>query len=144
MGLMTEEQKTQFRDEGYLVASGLIPEDVARKGEDAMWAVLEMDREDPETWSRVPGHAINKLNRGLVQHRGLGEPDILACYTDDLLTALSELTGVDLSEIKAPKGILTTLLSISYFSFPYKSYKIFRHASTVSSSSAFTINKNPF
>jgi len=107
MDLMTDEQKEQFREEGYLVASGLIPEDVARKGEDAMWAVLEMDREDPETWSRVPGHAINKLNRGLVQHRGLGEPDILACYTDDLLTALSELTGIDRSEIKAPKGILT-------------------------------------
>ena len=39
---MTDEQKKQFREEGYLLASGLIPEDVARKGEDAMWAALKM------------------------------------------------------------------------------------------------------
>ena len=107
MGLMTEEQKKQFRKEGYLVASGLVPEDMARKGEDAMWAALEMDRDDPETWGRVSAHAMTKRNRAMPQNRRSDKPDILACYTDDILTALSELTGVDGSEIHAPKGILT-------------------------------------
>lgn len=107
MGLMTDEQKKQFREDGYLVASGLVPEEVARKGEDAMWAALEMDRDDPETWSRVSAHAINKRNRAMPQNRRSDKPNILACYTDDILTALSELTGVDRSEVKAPTQILT-------------------------------------
>jgi len=107
MDTMTDEQKTQFRGDGYLLVSGLIPEDVARKGEDAMWEALEMDRDDPETWSRVSAHAINSRNRPLPQNRRLGKPDILACYTDDILIALSELTGVDRSKIKAPAQILT-------------------------------------
>ena len=46
MGVMTDEQKKHFREAGYLLASGLIPEHVVRKAEDAMWAALEMDRDD--------------------------------------------------------------------------------------------------
>ena len=107
MGLITDEQKKQFREVGYLLASGLIPEDVARKGEDAMWAALEMDRDDPKTWNRVSAHAMNQRHRALPENRRLGAPDILACYTDDILIAVSELTGVDREEIHAPKDIMT-------------------------------------
>ena len=75
---MTNEQKKQFREEGYLLASGLIPEDVARKGEGAMWAALGMDRDDPETWDRVSAHAINQRHRALPENRRSGAPDILS------------------------------------------------------------------
>ncbi|MXX11981.1 MAG: hypothetical protein F4Z86_00775 [Gemmatimonadetes bacterium] len=54
MSAMTDEQKKHFREAGYLLASGLIPEHVVRKAEDAMWAALEMDRDDPETWGVCP------------------------------------------------------------------------------------------
>lgn len=107
MGIMTEEQKKQFREDGYLLASGLVPEEVARKGEDAMWAALEMDRDDPETWGRESAHALTGRKRAMPQNRRSDKPDILACYTDDILTALSELTGVDRSEVNAPTQILT-------------------------------------
>ena len=73
MGVMTDEQKKHFREAGYLLASGLIPEHVVRKAEDAMWAALEMDRDDSETWGRVSVHAINQ------QHRKRGNSNILKC-----------------------------------------------------------------
>ena len=72
-----------------------------------MWAALKMDRDDPETWNRVSAHAISQRHRALPENRRLGAPDILACYTDDILVALSELTGVDREAIYAPKDILT-------------------------------------
>ena len=75
---MTDEQKKQFREEGYLLASDLVPEDVARKGEDAMWAALGMDRDDPETWDRVSAHAINQRHRALPENRRLGRAGYLS------------------------------------------------------------------
>ena len=107
MGVMTDEQKKHFREEGYLLASGLIPEHVVRKAEDAMWAALEMDRDDSETWGRVSVHAINQQHRASPENRMMSSPDILACYTDDILIAVSELTGVDCEEIHAPTQVMT-------------------------------------
>ena len=107
MSVVTDEQVEQFRREGHILLSGLIPEEVARCGEAAMWALLEMDPEDPETWSEVPDHAVHKPTRHLVQHQNCAAPDILACYTDEVLTALSELTGKDRGKIHSPKKVLT-------------------------------------
>ena len=75
---MTDEQKKQFREEGYLLASGLIPEDVARKGEDAMWAALGMDRDDPETWDRVSAHAISQRQSRIAGKSKIGRTGYLS------------------------------------------------------------------
>lgn len=46
---LTEDQISQYHRDGFLLASGLVSEAIARKGEDAMWEVMKMDRNDPET-----------------------------------------------------------------------------------------------
>ena len=107
MSVVTDEQVEQFRQEGYILLSGLIPETVARRGEAAMWALLEMDGEDPETWSEVPEHAVHKPTRYLVQHQNCAEPDILACYTEAVLMAVSRLMGVDREAVRPARRVLT-------------------------------------
>ena len=87
MGPLTENQVLKYHEDGYLLASGLIPEAVARRGEDAVWEVMEMDRSDPNTWSHRPEEALESgVNAGvtpksnLYQYFGNKHPDLLACY----------------------------------------------------------------
>ncbi len=107
MGVLEKEQIEQFREDEYTLVTGVVPEKTARKAEAAMWALLEMDPEDPETWTKAPEGALDKLDRGLIQHYGCADPSILDCYTDDLRRALSELIGENFNSIRKPRGVLT-------------------------------------
>ena len=47
---ITEQQRRQFIEEGFLVARGLIPAATVELTRDALLAALEIDTGDPETW----------------------------------------------------------------------------------------------
>ena len=57
MDVLPKKQHLQFETEGYLLASGLIPNHISEKAEKAMWRLMEMDPNDSETWGRRLGCA---------------------------------------------------------------------------------------
>jgi hypothetical protein len=74
------EQLQFYEDQGYLLASGLIPAEVARAADAAMWRLLGVSPSDPAAWAGVAkGHHV------------FDSPELLACYTPDFLAAASEL-----------------------------------------------------
>ncbi len=76
MGVLTEAQRAQYERDGYLLASGLIPEDVAERAEAAMWRIMGMTPDEPETWDRKPeGVAGFQAARGLSVFNGLRDRD---------------------------------------------------------------------
>ena len=97
---LTENLIDQYHQDGFLLASGLIPEAIARTGEAAMWDVMGMDANDPETWNNFSDEAIaSTLQAGfkprskLYQYFGNQHPDLLACYTPEMMAAMAQLTG---------------------------------------------------
>ena len=82
--MLSSEQLAQYGQDGYLLVSGLIPEETLANAEATMWSVLGMDRDDPTSWSPLPEKAdglITNTNRGLIEHFGLQSPELLACCT---------------------------------------------------------------
>lgn len=110
---LTEDQVDQYRRDGFILASGLIPEDVARRGEDAMWEVMMMDRNDPSTWTGPDEEARASTvaagfnpQDGLYQFFGNDHPDLLACYTSEMMGAMAQLTGESIGAFDPPRGTL--------------------------------------
>ena len=110
---LTDELVAQYHRDGFLLASGLIAEDIARKGEDAMWDVMEMDRNDSESWNEFSEESrASTLNSGftpqsgLFQYFGNEHEDLLACYTSEMMTAMSQLTGEPIEFFTSPSGTL--------------------------------------
>ena len=94
MRVLTDEQLERYNIDGYLVVSGLIPEDVSEHAEAAMWRSMGMDPDDPETWKREPEIADQfQPERGLSVLNGIQDPDIMACVTPEYLKATAELIG---------------------------------------------------
>lgn len=91
MTTLTEEQKKHYDEQGFVLVSGLIPVPVAREAADAMWRRLEADPGDPDSWARVSS-----------AHQSFDDPALLACYTPDLLSAVEQICGDDLSSISVP------------------------------------------
>ena len=84
VSMLSPEQLAQYGQDGYLLVSGLIPEEPLANAETTMWSVLGMDRDDPTSWSPLPEKAdglITNTNRGLIEHFGLQSPELLACCT---------------------------------------------------------------
>ena len=57
MGALRKDQLLQYEREGYLLVSGLISHNISLRAEKAMWRIMEMDPNDPETWG--PNLLIN-------------------------------------------------------------------------------------
>ena len=55
---LTKDLTDQYHRDGFLLASGLMPEAIARTGEATMWEVMGMDANDPETWDSSSDEAI--------------------------------------------------------------------------------------
>ena len=111
--MLTEDQVDQYHRDGFLLASELISETVARGGEDAMWEVMEMDRDDPETWDHFSDEAISSTvqagftpQSGLFQFFGNQHPHLLACYTPEMMGAMAQLTGENGNFFEPPGGTL--------------------------------------
>jgi len=51
---LTSEQLTRYEEDGYLLASGLVSDDISRKAADATWRLLDMDADDCSTWTEAP------------------------------------------------------------------------------------------
>lgn len=92
--MLTQSQIDSYQTDGYLLASGLISDNVSADAEARMWERMEMDPNDPGTWSRVPdgGHEYSE-SRGVVIFNGLQDSELMACATPDYLTAVSQLIG---------------------------------------------------
>lgn len=104
---LTDEQLTQYETDGYLLVSGLMSDDIAEKAEAAMWDLMEMNRDDPQTWTEVPSDAEYEEKRGVVIFNGVTDPDLLACATPEYLLAVAQLIGEDVETLHPPQAIHT-------------------------------------
>ena len=82
--ILNEQQRTQYEVDGYLLASGLISDIVAEKAEKSMWELMEMDPDNPQTWSNIPTSANHEKSRNIVIYNGIQMPELLACATSEL------------------------------------------------------------
>jgi len=89
---LTQGQVQQYEREGFLLVSGLVPEPVAAKAEEAMWRLLEMRKDDPSTWRPHPPFAQDH-----------DSAELLAVYTPAVLAAAAQLAGEDVSTFPVPK-----------------------------------------
>ncbi len=51
--MLSTVQLKQFEEEGYLLLSGLIPNETIVQAEQAMWHSMGMEPDDPETWEHI-------------------------------------------------------------------------------------------
>lgn len=91
MSVLTAEQRRMYEEQGYLLASGLIPEEIAQAGEAAMWRALQADPADPATWTSIAS-----------RHTTFDAPALVACYTPEVLAAAAELGGEAPESYRAP------------------------------------------
>jgi len=77
---LSQDQIGQYLVNGYLQVSGLIPDEVVSRAEDAAWRCMGVDRNDPATWDDRP--------KG---HPAYEDADLVACYTPALLAAAAQL-----------------------------------------------------
>ena len=92
---LDQEQIRSFLEEGYLLASGLVPDEIAEKAYAAMWRNLGLDPNDSDGWAEAP--------RG---HQVFRDPDLTACYTEDVMGAAAQLGDAppDAESYRAPSG----------------------------------------
>lgn len=91
MAVLTEAQRQAYQEQGYLLASGLIPTEAAAAAAAAMWRALGARPDDPASWAAVP-----------TGHQSYPEPELLACYTPEVLAAAALLAGDDPASFRAP------------------------------------------
>src|SRR5262245_53029521 len=86
MGLLRAKEIDQFVERGWCVLEGAFTAAQARAARAAIWRRMEDKRgireADPTTWP--PAYDIEQI---------VGEPDVLACFTDRLAAAVGELLG---------------------------------------------------
>jgi hypothetical protein len=89
---LTQNQLDAYARDGYILLSGLIPDDIAAAAAGTLWEGMGAQPDNPETWpdSRYTHHH--------------DQAEIVACFTDDYLRAASQLCGESLEHIKTPRG----------------------------------------
>lgn len=99
MADVTQAQREHFDREGYVVVSGLIPDDLVQRAESAMWQFMEVDPGDPSTWSSAnqPWHRV----------RGADEDVFLDLYTDRFMAVLHELARIPDGTVGKPTRTMT-------------------------------------
>ena len=88
---LSETQLDAYDRNGYILVSGLIPDDIARAAAQMLWHCMEANPEDPETWP--DGNYVE----------GQDQPEIVACFTQDYLDAVSQLSGDPIDTIHTPR-----------------------------------------
>ena len=80
---ISEAQIEQYDRDGYLLVSGLIPEDIAAKAEAAMWRCAGIDPNNPpSSWEHIQG--------GICLYNSA---DIVNCFTPQCLDRSSAVDG---------------------------------------------------
>lgn len=91
---ISEKQKADYQRDGYILVSGLIPGEVARRADEFIWRDLGLSPQAPEAWPQ------NSLSGGY------NSPEILACYTPEFLAAAADLCGAEPASMAPPGGAL--------------------------------------
>ena len=97
--MLSDQQLAQFEEEGYLLLSGLIPQETVAKAEEAMWNMMGMEADNPDSWGHfkrpgLAGFYMERMSNGnRIELFGVTNPDVLACCTPDYLTVLKQLTS---------------------------------------------------
>ena len=94
--VLSDEQMRQFERDGYLLVSGLIPDETSVRAEAAMWRCLGISRDSREGWASLG-----------TRSRMLTDPQFLACYTDEYLAAAAQLAGDDVASFLTPRVAYT-------------------------------------
>lgn len=95
--MLSSNKLKQFEEEGYLLLSGLIPKETVIKAEAAMWHLMGMEPDNPDTWEHfqrpfLTGFYMDRLADGKrLELYGVNHPDVLACCTPDYLSILNQL-----------------------------------------------------
>ena len=113
--MLSEQQLTQFEEIGYLLLPGLIPQETVTKAAAAMWRMMGMDAENPDSWGHfkrphLAGFYMEKMGDGKrIELYGVTNPDVLACCTPDYLTITKQLASrypeISHCESQQPDGI---------------------------------------
>ena len=85
MGILSDVEIREFHEKGFLLASGLIPDDVSRAAESRLRELVQAGQSGSE-------------------HGRFDEPALIACYTESMLQAAAELAGEDRSDFPPPDG----------------------------------------
>ena len=112
VGLLSPEQLAAFERDGFLLASGLMSEEVAAEAERALWDMMGLDplAADAASWRSLPPAvasqeaaaaapgAFGSSNQysedtGLVVMNGVQQPNIMAAASDDFVGAMAQLLG---------------------------------------------------
>jgi hypothetical protein len=93
-GPLTPGQIAEYERDGYLLVSGLIPDDVASRAEALMWNALGVTPDDPSKWSPPPQPAGR-----------LEQPEFVGLYTREFLEAAAQLGGGDPVSYQAPRSL---------------------------------------
>ena len=88
--MLTAEQQDSYETNGYLLISGLIPDEIAERAEAAMWRCIGADPADPSTWT------VSK------NHQTFESPELVACYTPEFLHAAAALAGEEGAGFRPP------------------------------------------
>ena len=92
MSVLSEAQRYFYDENGYLLVSGLIPDEIAQGAERAMWEEMGASPDDPLTWTE---EARKK--------QAYKRPEIVALFTDAYLAAAMELWGDSPEPFDRPK-----------------------------------------
>ena len=104
--MLSQEQMAQYDRDGYVLVSGLIPEETIANAEAAMWSVLGMDRDDPASWSPLPDDSdgvTTVASQGVIEHFGVQDPALMACCTPAFHDVQSQLAGKNADAFHCPK-----------------------------------------
>lgn len=90
------EQTRRYCEDNFLLVSGLIPDAIAERAEAAMWRWIGLRPDDPESWKNAQPPETT-----------CQDPDVLAIYTRQFLTAAAQLGEGDMAPdvYRPPKGI---------------------------------------
>lgn len=72
MNILTQAHRDHFDENGYMVVEGAVPTALCAAVVAAIFAFLEMDPADPETWYRAP-HKPGADMVEMYQHQALGK-----------------------------------------------------------------------
>lgn len=89
--MMSRDQERTYREQGYLVANGLIPAAVSHAAHAAMRKILGLEGPEPVSWDNFK-----------YGHQSYDDPALLACFTGDYCAAAAQLAGEDPTTFKAP------------------------------------------
>jgi hypothetical protein len=115
--MLSDKQKDRYTRDGYVLLSGLIPEETIAKAESAMWSVLGMEPDDPASWSPLPDSSDRvrvKARHGVIEHYGVKHPDLMACRTPafyDMQNRLAQENS-DAFHCQKPQPVAAWTLSV--------------------------------